>query len=825
MTDILSRAGAIKDVATSLDHVPDSDAVVTTLIRSCEELTSSGSAPAALKLIELADSIRGTIPDSWRIRFEIAKASALRVVGHYERSLRLCRALLIEEAEHLAQLPDQYIQLRITEGGCLWQLNASDEAIERLTQLRQELLSGPDSKALAQCTFELSSAHLFHGSIESARALAMDGLVSARRSGARALEGFSLENLGRIDKYLCRWSSAEECSRLAMAIYEDLGYAIALVINHSALSIILWKRGRLSEALKWAEASLAGSFVHDSKPHQRYTSLLLANIHIHAGRHEDAQALLGSNGIPLPQDRAGILREELLGDLYLELGAFDKALAQFEVVYPAAVSMAPRGDIASELPRRRAEALLGLGKPLDAYNNALLGLENCRRRRDRYEEAAIYRTLGLSAAALGKYDEAKQWFQQGFAYYDDIETPYEWGKLWMAYGDWLRGPNAGEHSDKEGALEAYRAAKEHFEHMGAMGKLAEVQARLAEYFPQAPVASPENAATSSTADLIRPRRRPRGSGELDRRSAWARDNFGYITRNKVVLDLLRDVAKLARSQSPVLILGESGTGKELVASGIHRLSNRTGNYMPINCGALPRDVIESELFGHTSGAFTGATRDKMGLFESCNDGTVFLDEVAEMSLDLQSKLLRFLETGEFRRVGSTKNVGVDVLIIAATNRERDALASGEGFRADLYYRLAHAVITLPPLRRRGEDIDLLISHFLDEALARHKKQVVLSTAARNQMIAYSWPGNVRQLRSTVNRLVVLSEPGAEVGPELLELPAAEAPANLMEELGQAERRKIVEALAQAAGVRTEAAKTLGMSRTTLIGKMKRFGIQ
>jgi hypothetical protein len=132
MSELLSRAGAIKDVATSLEYVPDSDAVVTTLIRSCEELTSSGSATAALKLLDLAEAIRGAVPDAWRIRFEIAKANALRVTGNYEGSLRLCRSLLIEEADNLTQLPDQYVLLRIIEGGALWQLNASDEAIERL---------------------------------------------------------------------------------------------------------------------------------------------------------------------------------------------------------------------------------------------------------------------------------------------------------------------------------------------------------------------------------------------------------------------------------------------------------------------------------------------------------------------------------------------------------------------------------------------------------------------------------------------------------------------------------------------------------------------
>ena len=440
---------------------------------------------------------------------------------------------------------------------------------------------------------------------------------------------------------------------------------------------------------------------------------------------------------------------------------------------------------------------------------------------DRYEEAATYRTLALSAAALGRPGEAKQWFEQGFAYYDDIETPYEWGKLWMAYGDWLRGANAGENADKVGALEAYQAARDHFERMGAKGKLVEVEARIAEFAPQAPSAV---VSASASADLRRPLRRPRGALELDRRSQWAHETFGFTTRNKVVLDLLSDVSKLAKSGSPLLILGESGTGKELVAGGVHRLSGRPGMFMPINCGALPRDVIESELFGHVAGAFTGATKDKIGLFEACDRGTVFLDEIAEMSPDLQSKMLRYLETGEFRRVGSTRMVRADTLVAAATNRERSALESGAGFRSDLYYRLAHAVVTLPPLRRRGEDIDLLISHFLDEAWTRFEKRVELSSAARNRLIAYSWPGNVRQLRAAINRLVILGTPGREVGPEAIELSEAAAPGSLTEELEQEERRRIVEALAQANGVRTEAARTLGMSRTTFIGKMKRYGI-
>ena len=391
----------------------------------------------------------------------------------------------------------------------------------------------------------------------------------------------------------------------------------------------------------------------------------------------------------------------------------------------------------------------------------------------------------------------------------------------MAFGDWLHGSLSAEYSDSNAAGEAYRVAQDHFERMGASEMLKKVEGRLAAMrpagfdTPATPEVSPE---------LRRPPRRPRGSAELDRRSAWAREMFGFVTRNKLVLDLLEDVSKLARGNSPVLILGESGTGKELVAHGIHALSARTGRFMPINCGALPKEVIESELFGHVAGAFTGATRDKIGLCESCHLGTVFLDEIAEMPLELQTRFLRFLETGEFRRVGSNKNVSVDILVVAATNRGRSALETGGDFRADLYYRLAHAVIVLPPLRRRGEDLDLLIGHFLDEACARQNKRVVLSAGARNRLIAHSWPGNVRQLRSAINRLVILGSEGREIRPEAVELDEAQAPANLSEELGIAERRRIVEALAAANGVRTEAARLLGMSRTTLIGKMQRYGI-
>jgi DNA-binding NtrC family response regulator len=537
------------------------------------------------------------------------------------------------------------------------------------------------------------------------------------------------------------------------------------------------------------------------------------------GRFEDAEAT--AKLVPLwgtaIESRAAVLSAQYLGDIKFERGDVAGALSAYEEVYAKGLAVAPKGDIVGDVHCRRAECHYLLGQSDRAYEEATVALRHWRVLGDRYEEAATYRILALSAAAVGKPDEAKRWFDEGFAYYEDIQTPYEWGKLWMAYGDWLLGSHAGVHADRRAAHEAYLAAQDHFERIGARAKLAEVNERLAKLLP------------AVTAGVVRdePRRtprRPRRALDLDRRAAWAFETFGLVTRSPSMLSLLDDVATLAKSDTPMLVLGESGTGKELIARGIHTLSGRRGTFMAINAGSLPREIIESELFGHVAGAFTGAMRDKAGIFEVCNQGTAFLDEIAEMSTELQSRLLRFLETGESRRVGANGNIAVDTRIIAATNRDRRDLERGKDFRVDLYYRLAHAVITLPPLRQRGDDVLLLVEHFLAEACAAAKRRVELSPAAMQSLVDYPWPGNVRQLRAVIKRVVLLAKDGRPVTPEQLELHCAEVPTTLTGELEVEERRLVQEALAKAAGSRTEAARILGVPRTTLVNKIRRFGL-
>ncbi|HET7226145.1 MAG TPA: sigma 54-interacting transcriptional regulator [Candidatus Eisenbacteria bacterium] len=579
------------------------------------------------------------------------------------------------------------------------------------------------------------------------------------------------------------------------------------------------KRGLLDRASETATTCLQEALQLKNDNQSAYSHILQAIVAIHRGDYAKARRTLEHAISPSVASghKSSLLAIEFLGDVELGSGDITRAMELYGECLTAVSSLSRYRDINAELRRRRSDCHLALNEAEYAHSEALVGLELSRKLGDRYEEAATYRVLAMSAAALGRNDEARQWFEQGFAYYDDIETPYEWGRLWMAYGDWLSGPQAAD-ADSPAALRAYMSARDLFERMGALGKLAEVNARI-DRLTQ-PGGSP-------ALELVTPaqtRRRRRPTADVERRSTWALDNFGIVTRYVGVLDLLEEVEKFAPTDSPILILGESGTGKELVARGVHRLSGRRGQFIAINCAAMPREIIESELFGHVAGSFTGASKDRSGLLEDCEHGTVFLDEIGEMALDLQARLLRFLESGEVRRVGSSRNRTLDTRVVAATNRDRMSLEHGDRFRADLYYRLAHAVVTLPPVRRRGEDVELLIHHFMEEACRREKKQVRLTERAVDRMVAYAWPGNVRQMRSVIRRAVILARPDGEIDLEALQLDDPRFPATLSEELEHAERQRLIEALRHANGSRTLAAKALGIPRTTLLNKMKRFGI-
>jgi len=313
--------------------------------------------------------------------------------------------------------------------------------------------------------------------------------------------------------------------------------------------------------------------------------------------------------------------------------------------------------------------------------------------------------------------------------------------------------------------------------------------------------------------------------------------IGYSDCMKKVFDT---IDKVSNSDSTVLITGESGTGKELVARAIHFKSDRKNSPMiPVNCGAIPEELLESELFGHEKGAFTGAIRNRMGRFELAQGGTIFLDEIGDMSPSLQVKVLRVIQEKQFERIGGVKTITADVRIIAATNQDLETAVAEKKFREDLFYRINVIPINLPSLRERGSDILILANHFLSTFNKLKKKNVErISPDAVNYLMRYNWPGNVRELQNLIEMLVVMKEEGdiciddlpAKIrnaqgeGTSSTPVVFSEEGIDFNDHVSRLEKELLLKALKMSGGVKNRAAKLLNLNRTTLVEKLKRLNI-
>jgi DNA-binding NtrC family response regulator len=302
---------------------------------------------------------------------------------------------------------------------------------------------------------------------------------------------------------------------------------------------------------------------------------------------------------------------------------------------------------------------------------------------------------------------------------------------------------------------------------------------------------------------------------------------GFIVKSRQLNEILSLVKKIAPTDSPVFIQGESGTGKELVANTIWRYSKRNESpFIALNCASFSENLIESELFGHEKGAFTNAYQRKYGLVEVAERGTLFLDEIGEMPLGLQAKLLRFLDSGEFRRVGSNKNLTVDVRVIAATNKELTDLIMEGRFREDLYYRLNVINFTIPPLRDRPDDIGVLSNFFLKKYSRKLSKSIVdIRSDALEMLNNYHWPGNARELENVIERAVILCDSDRISTQDLsITLDKAFQATNANPSLEEIEKNHILRVLKESNGNQTKASQILGIDRKTLYLKLKKYGL-
>ncbi len=324
----------------------------------------------------------------------------------------------------------------------------------------------------------------------------------------------------------------------------------------------------------------------------------------------------------------------------------------------------------------------------------------------------------------------------------------------------------------------------------------------------------------------------RRENRMLREQVRARPGFGGLIGMSPRMErVYRLIEKVTLRDHPVLILGESGTGKELVARSIHYLGPRKEKpFVPVECSALVSTLIESELFGYTRGAFTGALQAKQGLMEAANGGTLFLDEIGEMSLEMQAKLLRALQEGEIKPVGSTERRPINIRIVAATNRDLELGIKNGTFRQDLYFRLNVVQIKLPPLRERKSDIPLLVTSFLEKFSHHDEMTRELTEDAMRRLMAYDWPGNVRELENTIERAVALgSGPFLSVNdlPTSLQYPTTDRAPEKEEvlPLDELERRAILSTLRQTGGDKQAAARMLGIGKTTLYRKLKQYQIE
>jgi len=606
-------------------------------------------------------------------------------------------------------------------------------------------------------------------------------------------------NLGLIHKNLCEWDAAVGHLKGALEAYRRLGRLAECAGPLLNLGIVYQKSGDWDRSLDfYRQAESVNLQIGDHMGACR-VSIGIGNIARLQRRMTEAETIfLGALERARSHDarREEVLAMEFMAELDFDRGRFDDSLHRYDEALVMAERVAPEGDLVVEIERRRAETLCALGRLDPAQQACDRARRLARLTDDRLEHAVAHRVAGDIAWARGQQGEALQSWTITASLLSECRERHELGKTLLTLG-------RATQDSRESRRCLYRASAL-FAELGAQHWLDQAERELRRVLSDAPIPAPR-----PVTGLGRRHRAPglvAASAAMEKAEGMAR--------------------RAAGTDLAVLITGETGTGKELIARTIHSLSTRSrAPFLAINCGALRADLALSQLFGHRKGAFTGAHIEGVGLVQAAHGGTLFLDEVGDLPFDVQVTLLRFLESGEFLRLGETQVQRADVRVIAATNRElREAVEKGT-FRRDLLFRLNEVEIRLPILQERQDDIIPLARHFLTFYGGLEGPR--LNPDAESVLRSYSWPGNVRELENVMRRVAALhTDDSLVTGVTLLPfLTAMSTPVQGRENDQESERARILAAFGEADGNKSQIARLLGVSRKTLYARLKRLNIE
>ena len=728
-----------------------------------------------------------------------SKAVACRIAsGDCAAALAHCRELLIHENEIDSAAVRARIHVQCADA--LFRLGRLPECREH-SERGLAIADAAGDIALSASALNQLGRHAYReGDLARARDLYEQALALYRRTGDDLAAATVRSNLGLIFKNLCEWDEAARQQTAALELYRSLGRLADSGRPLMNLGIIHQKRG------DWTGAQ---GFYAEAERVFKQVGMSVANAAIGLGnvarlerRFADAEALLETALDRARQQqlqREEVLAIEFLGELEFDRARPDRALARYEEALLLAERIAPEGDLVVELERRRAEALCAVGR-LDIADRACeKAIRLARTTDDRLEYAVAHRVAGEIAMARGERESAIDLWKRSLDRLIACNERLEQGRVHLLLGHALTDP---------------RVARRHlYRAIGLLSELSSV------YWLEK--AEDELASVGAGAEPAAAR-----PGSLLGRRHRAPSLVACSNGMRGIESLAR---RAAATELSVLVTGETGTGKELIARTIHGLSPRAGRpFLAVNCGALRADLAISQIFGHRKGAFTGAHADGVGLVEAAHGGTLFLDEVGELPLDVQVTLLRFLETGEYLRLGEAHARRADVRIIAATNRE---LRGGEGertFRRDLLFRLNEIEIELPSLRERAEDIVPLARHFL--AFYGGLEAPELTAEAEGLLRSYRWPGNVRELENVMKRVAALHAGDRHVdATEMLPFLSTAAPRSNGSSHSTAhgatdERAEILAAYREVRGNKSRLAERLGVSRKTLYARLRRLDL-